>query len=247
MTARAIFRATAGIALALCATLPAIAAPEVTALDAGRRLVVVRPPNAALKGVVLLIPGGTTILAIGPDGDTKSSNFVVRTRGFWLGAGFAIAYMNDPGDLRETLVLLRKIARPVIALSTSRGTIVAAQNAAKLGTEGPDLLVLTSPVTTGTAGAAALAHVPTRSLADVDLRPVKIPTLVVTNDNDTCKVSPPSGAAALAKRMGTNATFLRVASTDSVGPPCEEFAPHGYYGIEDDVIAKIAAWIPEVR
>jgi pimeloyl-ACP methyl ester carboxylesterase len=244
MTARALFRAAAVIALVALARLPAIAAPEVDVLDDGRRIVVVRPASAAPKGVMLLIPGGTTTLALGPGGDTKNGNFVIRTRALWLSAGYAIAYMNDPGDLRAAVALLRNVARPVIALSTSRGTIVAAQNAAKLGTDGPDLLVLTSPVTTGTAGPAELAHVPAHSLADVDLRPVKIPTLIVTNDGDTCKVSPPRGAAALAKRLGPNATLLHVASTESVGPPCEAFAPHGYYGIEDDVIAKIGAWLP---
>ena len=62
-------------------------------------------------------------------------------------------------------------------------------------------------------------------------------------DGDTCEVSSPSGAAALAKRIGANATLIHVASTESVGPPCEAFAPHGFYGIENETIAKIAEWI----
>ena len=64
-----------------------------------------------------------------------------------------------------------------------------------------------------------------------------------TNDGDTCKVSSPSGAAALAKRIGANAELIHLSSTEIAGPPCEAFAPHGFYGVENDAIAKIATWI----
>ena len=210
----------------------AASAPEVTALPGGRNLVLVRPDTMPAKGVVLLIPGGSTLLRLGPNGETKSTNFVIRTRQLLLDAGYAIAYMDNPADLREPIHRLRAIGRPVVLLSTSRGTIVAADNAARLGADGPDLVVLTSPVTIGP-----------RSLGDFDARALKIPTLVTANDDDTCRASPPGEAAALALRLGANGNFMHFASSGAIGDVCEPFSPHGYLGIESDVMNAILAWI----
>lgn len=214
-----------------CATTWAAQAPQLTTLPGGRTLVVVRP-DATPKGAVLLIPGGSTLLKLGPNGETKTTNFVIRTRAMLLDAGYAIAYMNNPADLRDPVQLLRSIAKPVVLLSTSRGTIVAANNAARLGADGPDLVILTSPVTIGPD-----------SLGGFDGALVKIPTLVTTNDNDTCRVSPPGGAASLALRLGSNGSFMHFASSRINGEPCEPYSPHGYLGIESDVIGKILDWI----
>ena len=190
-----------------------------------------QPDVPPAKGIVLLIPGGTTLLTLGPKGQTDSSNFVIRTRSFLLTNGYAIAYMDNPSDLGDAMGRLRAIAKPVVILSTSRGTIVAGSNAARLGANGPDLLILTSPVTVGND-----------SLARVDLHSIIIPALVVTNDNDTCRVSPPSGAVALADRLGS-ATILHFSSSQVNGNVCEPLSPHGYLGIEPDVMHQIVNWI----
>lgn len=211
-------------------------APEVTVLANHHRLVVVRPDASALAGVVLLIPGGDTLLHLSPSGETSSTNFVIRTRDALLAAGFAIAYMDNPSDLREAIAHLRSVAKPIVILSTSRGTIVAAQNAARLGADGPDLLILTSPVT---------VTMRFNSLADVNLKPITIPTLVVTNTGDTCRVSPPGGAAGLVSRLGGHVDFVQFSSSQIIGDPCEPFAPHGYLGIESEVLAKIIDWIKQ--
>jgi hypothetical protein len=209
-----------------------MAALEVTTLHDGRQLVVARPATGALKGVVLLIPGGNTKLKLGPGGETRSENFVIRSRDLLLTAGFATAYMDDPVDLDEAIAHLRELGKPVVVLSTSRGTIVAASNAVRLGKDGPDLLILTSPVTVGE-----------NTLGDMDVSALKIPTLVTANTNDTCRFSPPTGAAALATRIGSNAAFVEFSSSQREGDPCKPLSPHGYLGIEDDVIAKIVSWI----
>ena len=209
-----------------------VAQAGVTTLGNGSHLVVVLPQTTPVKGVVLLIPGGSTLLKLGANGETRSGNFVIRTRGMLVDAGLAVAYMDNPADLSEAIQRLRAIAKPVVVLSTSRGTIVAAQNAARLQMNGPDLLILTSPVTVGKD-----------SLAQVNVSRIKIPTLVTTNDNDTCRASPPSGAAHLAVLIGDNADYAHFASTELRSDPCDAFSPHGYLGIESDVLAKIVAWI----
>jgi pimeloyl-ACP methyl ester carboxylesterase len=191
----------------------------------------VRPDVTPIKGTVLLVPGASTMLKLGPNGQTDSTNFVIRTRSFLLANGFAIAYMDNPSDLREPIQRLAAIGKPVVVLSTSRGTIVAAVNAARLGIDGPDLLILTSPVTTGGD-----------SLAGVDLHSITVPTLVVTNDNDTCRVSPPGGAVALTEHL-SSATILHFSSSQITGNVCEPLSPHGYSGIEVDVMRQIVNWI----
>src|SRR5579872_6189523 len=198
----------------------------------GKHLVIVRPDTASIKGVVLLIPGGTTLLKLGPNGETKSANFVIRTRQQLLDAGYAVAYMDDPADLREPVQRLREIGHPVVFLSTSRGTVVATANARRLGSDGPDLLILTSPVTRG--------H---DSIDQAGLNQLTIPTLVVANDNDRCGVSPPVAAAGLADRIGPNATLLRFSSTAAISDPCEALSPHGYLDIERPVVSAIVEWI----
>jgi len=216
---------------------------DVTTLSDGRVLVVESPAGTP-RGVALLIPGSDTQLRISPEGaPTPSGNFVIRTRGLWVTAGFAIAYLNDPTDIREPIAQLRTIGRPIVVVSTSRGTIVAGQNAARLGSEGPDLLVLTSPVTSGEPSPGEIRPGISASLADVDLRAVAVPTLVVTNDRDRCRVSTPAAAAALARRFSPPAHVLHVASSAPTRAPCEALTPHGYLGIEAAVIGKIIDWI----
>ena len=190
------------------------------------------PATTPVKGVVLLVPGGSTLLELKPNGDVHSTNFVIRTRQMLLDAGFAIAYMDNPADLRDAIARLRPIGKPVVVLSTSRGTVVAARNAVRLQADGPDLLILTSPVTVGFG-----------SLAQEEVTKIKIPALVIANDNDTCDVSPPSGAAHVSVLMGQNADYMHFSSTDLRSHPCAALSPHGYLGIESDVLAKIISWI----
>jgi len=212
--------------------LAALALALLTVVPLGEHKLVVEQPARELRGSVLLVPGGATTLAVAPDGSVSSNNFVIRTRKLWQSAGYVTAYMDDPSDLREALARLRALARPVVLVSTSRGTIVAAQQTLRLGNEGPDLLVLTSPVTSG-AGALDAAS----------LRRVAIPVLVVANGNDGCPVSTSAGAALLAERLGARGTFVAVRSDASQGDACTGLSPHGFLGIESEVIAKIAAWI----
>jgi hypothetical protein len=165
-------------------------------------------------------------------------NFVIRVRAEFVAAGYAIAYLEDPRDLRPAVERMRRVARPVFVVSTSNGTIVAARNAAALGADGPDGLVLTSTVTRSSFQTP-------RSVGDLNLRGLRIPVLFVHNANDGCSVSPPAGIAGVIRALGPTADVTRIddASTELRGSPCEPFSPHGYLGIEDQVVAKIVAWM----
>ena len=199
-------------------------------------MAILRPPGTPL-GSIILIPGGSTQLSISDAGrPSNSGNFVMRVGRKFVEAGYAVAYVEDPADLRAPVAAMRAIARPVVFLATSNGTIVAVDNALELGKNGPDALVLTSTVT---APNLRFTHAVT-SLQASRLQP---PTLFIHNTNDLCKVSQLGEARSVAAADKT-ATFIEVTS-DPVPHEerCGPFAPHGYAGIESDVVQQILEWI----
>jgi len=224
---------------ALCAAVALLGAASATVERVGRTRAAIVLPDAAPIGSIILIPGGTTLQTIAPDGSgSNSGNFVMRVRPLLIAAGFAIAYVEDPGDLRPIVARMRAVKRPVFLLATSNGTSVAAANAAALGADGPDGLVLTSTVT------QASRRFP-NSAAAVNVAKIAVPVLFVHNTNDGCSVSPPSGIAPLMARFpkGADVTRIDVTSTVTGSDPCEPYSAHGYLGIEDDVTDRIVAWM----
>ena len=211
-------------------------APAVERLGGTRAAIVL--PDGPPAASVILLPGGTTRLKIGPAGETASGNFVIRIRQAFLDAGFAIVYVEDPSNLAPVVARMRRIARPVVYLGTSNGTAVAARSAAALGSDGPDALVLTSTVT-GISGQYPF------SAASADLSRIAVPVLFVHNRNDDCRVSPPAGIAGLIARLPPTTPVARidVSSGRTANDPCGPYSPHGYLGIEADVAAAIVAWM----
>jgi len=225
------------LAASVASVLLGAGAPTVERLGKARLAIVV--PDGTPSGSVILIPGGTTLQTIGDDGRPgNSGNFVIRVRNDFVEAGFAIAYLDDPSDLRPAIARMRTVARPVFLLSTSNGTAVAARVAATYGADGPDGVVLTSTVTRQSRQFSY-------SAAAADVRRITVPVLFVHNTLDSCTVSPPSGVATLMARFppGADVTRIEVTSSRLDGDPCEAFSPHGYEGIEGDVVAKIIAWM----
>jgi hypothetical protein len=137
----------------------------------------------------------------------------------------------------------QKYARPVWIVGTSRGTQSAAHAAITLaGPAAPDGVVLTSTI---------LAHTPRgdnsgRTVAEMDLSRLTMPVLVVHHQQDQCQACPPSLLPALMKKFPAGRAELKTfAGGQSQGPECEPYSHHGYNGIEDIVVADIAAWIRE--
>ncbi len=212
------------------------AGPAVEQLGRTRAAIVL--PAGTPMGSVVLLPGGTTRLQIDAQGESDSDNFVMRVRDAFVAAGYAVVYVEDPGDLRPVVARMRAIARPVFYLGTSNGTAVAVRSAVALGADGPDALVLTSTVT-GTSEQYPY------SAASADLSKIAVPVLFVANRNDDCRVSPPSALAALMRRLppGADVTRIDVVSDRTNANPCGPLGPHGYLGIEGDVVTQILAWM----
>jgi hypothetical protein len=227
------------LGLAATAAIILLGAGSTMVEQVGRTRAAIVLPDTAPIGSVILIPGGTTLQKISADGEASNSgNFVMRIRPALLVAGFALAYVEDPTDLRAIIVRMRTVKRPVFLLSTSRGTGVATRNTANLGADGPDGTILTSSVTRSspnddlTAGSANLGK-------------ITVPVLFVHNTNDGCKASPPSGIAPLMARFpkGADVTRIDVTSPVTGNDPCEPYSAHGYLGMEDAVTAQIVAWM----
>jgi hypothetical protein len=229
------FRRAISWALLPCAALALIAATEVRDSPNGK-MAIIRPAGAPL-GSIILIPGGSTDQTISDAGQpSNSGNFVMRVGRKFVDAGYAVAYVENPADLRTPIAAMRAIARPVVFLATSNGTVVAVDNALALGKDGPDALVLTSTVTVPNL------HF-THAVTALQASRLQAPTLFIHNTNDLCKVSRIGDARSVAAADKT-ATWVEVTSDpvpreDQCGP----YAPHGYAGIESDVVRQIVDWI----
>jgi alpha/beta superfamily hydrolase len=193
----------------------------------------------------ILFPGSSGSLM------TVRNNFLVRVAGEFAAAGITAAVADVPSDQRGGVddtfrasqaeaadiaaiaaFLRARVAAPVWLVGTSRGSISAANAAARLGPPGISGLVLTSSVWNG-------------GMRQVALSTIRIPTLIVHNRNDSCPASPFHGAApALTALTAAPAKeLIAVQSSSESGNPCEGKSPHGYFGIETQVVGLIAGWI----
>jgi hypothetical protein len=82
------------------------------------------------------------------------------------------------------------------------------------------------------------------SVYDADLAAVRVPVLIVANRDDACPVSPPAEAPKIAAALsGAPLVTVEEVTGGRPGKPCGSLSPHGYLGIEDEVVGRIAAWI----
>ncbi len=194
---------------------------------------------------VILFPGAFGLLR------AMRNNFLVRTAPNFAALDLNVAIVDAPSDKPGGMVdgfrmgdahatdiaaviafLHQRAAVPVWLVGTSRGTISAASIGVRLGPPRVAGVVLTS-----TVWAVSIPQVP--------LEQIRVPTLVVHNRDDGCRESPFDDAAAGVKRLrAAPAKELIVVSGGKLrSGPCEALSPHGYYGIEDQVVSPIAAWI----
>ncbi len=77
------------------------------------------------------------------------------------------------------------------------------------------------------------------------LSALRMPVLIVHNRNDSGTVSPFAQAeqAFATLTMAPAKQLIAVAGGSLRGNPCDALSPHGYLGIEDQVVPPIVAWI----
>ncbi len=259
-------------ALLLCAPLAALACGEVITLqthgNTTTRYALDAPPKAV--AALVLLPGGGGHVNLDARGCAQklNGNSLVRSQGLFHEHGLATALVDAPSDhfgdeglagfratpahaedLGKLVADLRaRLKLPVWIAGTSRGAISAANAAARLqGANAPDGVILTSPVTVGTAG-GRLGWTAQTTL-DAPLGNLRIPLLLVGHADDSCLRSPPSGLRVIA----TQAKSPRLQEVVVTGGPgargagglaaCEGRSPHGFTGQEAEVAAGIARFV----
>lgn len=193
----------------------------------------------------ILFPGGSGVVS------AVRNNFLIRVAGDFAAAGVTAAVADAPSDhswgldigvrsgeaqaadTASIVAFLRsRAAVPVWLVGTSRGSISAANAAVRLGPPSIAGVVLTSSVWAG-------------GMSAVPLGTVRVPVLIVHNRNDSCNASPFGQAeqAFATLTMAPAKQFIAVAGGSLRGNPCDALSPHGYLGIEDQVVPPIVAWI----
>jgi pimeloyl-ACP methyl ester carboxylesterase len=242
-----------GVGLAL--SLPSVVlAASSGSYDLGRQHILYVTPDHP-RATIVMLPGGSGDIGLEPDGSLRhGDNFVVRTRALWVAKGYAVL-IPDAVDganlrgLRSSPQYVRLVADliafakaqfpvPVFLLGTSQGSIAAVNGAAHAAPGAVAGVVLTESVSR-----LGGSH---ETVFDADPQSVRVPALIVANRDDACPVAPPGDAAKIAAAL-THARSVQVLSVSggvyqSKGP-CESLTPHGYDGIEPQVIDAIDRWM----
>ncbi|MEQ8227428.1 MAG: hypothetical protein RIA64_05045 [Rhodospirillales bacterium] len=226
-------------------------------------------PAASGKLIVLLVGGGG-YLALGRDGCPArlKGNSLVRMRPLFHSMGYATALVDAPSDhqSRDGLggfrtdpdhakdigavitEMRRRTGLETWLAGTSRGAISAANAAARLrGSDAPDGLVLTSPVTEGLDG--ALKSWVEQDVFDLPLGQIRMPVLVAVHREDKCVRTPPQlGSEIIAKTESPREQFAVVTGGPGWpggvgGEACRGRSPHGFLDQEPEVASGIVRFI----
>jgi pimeloyl-ACP methyl ester carboxylesterase len=224
--------------------------------DGGHQRVLVDAPVKP-RAVMIMLPGGSGDIGLTRDGDIRhDDNFVVRTRDLWTARGYAVVIPDTIG--RENLRGLRsspeyarlvdsligfaqdKVAAPVFLLGTSQGSIAAMNGAAHAGPGRLAGVVLTESVSV-----MGGSH---ETVFDAAPEAVRVPALVVANQDDRCDVAPPAMAPKIAAAMSRSPDVKVVTVSGGItrsSKDCGSLTPHGYYGIESQVVSLIGSWMED--
>jgi predicted esterase len=198
-------------------------------------------------------PAASAVLFPGGSGAVYAvrKNFLIRTADDFAALGITVAIADTPSDhpggadrafraseaqavdTAAVVAFLRlRASVPVWLIGTSNGAISAANAGVRLGPSRIAGVVLTSSVWTG-------------GMQATDFQMLRVPTLIVHNRNDGCLLSPFDQAApALASMQNAPAKeLIAVSSSASLSGACDAMSPHGYLGIEKQVVQRIANWI----
>lgn len=256
------------VALVACGLAsPATAAPRESVVSVPSR-------PGVTQGFFLVEPEGAAraiaVVFVGGDGETKlndkrptnlNGNFLMRVKDQLSTAGLILAYPDVPSDLKgrglgdfrvnerhgEDIAAVVKALKarndlPVFLIGTSRGTISAANGGGRLPPGQIAGVILTSTVTERSKNKQ-------RPVFDTPLDKITAPVLVMSHKDDTCYVTPPSDIPRLLRAMAASPrkdSLLLSGGLPAKSDPCEAFAAHGFYGIEEEATKAMTDWITSV-
>jgi hypothetical protein len=239
--------------------------PDAEAVTIDTNFMVYTPPVRLEKKAhnarasVILMAGGNGLLSLDSTGTIIDStgNFLIRSADLFLREGLNVMMADTtpahPNGINLTFRLdpvhaaqiqgfinaaINRWGKPVWVVGTSNGS-VSAVTAAASSLSGLAGVVLTSTVTDLSANPS------NQTTFNMYVSQITGPTFVVWHQDDHCTFSPPAGSQALFTTIPPHdkgsAAFQggHSVATD----PCGAFSEHGYAGIEDEVVKKIAGFI----
>lgn len=230
-----------------------------------QKFILIKPDNPVAS--VILLPGGIGAPVLGSTGNKPTikytSNFVVRTRRDFAKQGLMVAIVDAPSDqskgfkyqwrigqehaddISGVVSYLKKQADiPIWLVGTSASSFSAANGAIRLK-ENIDGIVLSSSVTIERKNRKFYKTHP-NGILNMDLDKITVPTLLVSNRDDKCDVTPPDDAEKIKSALKNSPKVEALYFTGGKEPksePCGPESPHGFYGIEDQVVLAIADFI----
>jgi dienelactone hydrolase len=257
----------AGLVLFGCATAQAAPASLVSvASPRGAKVsFILIKPDKPVASVVLFAGGhGGLGLKSANDMTWGRGNFLVRMRDAFADRGLMVAVIDAPSDHKGGMNAIFRMSGanaqdidavaaylkkenpvPVWVVGTSMGTFSAAAGA--IGARAVDGLVLTSTITRAKPQWKIAGSHPD-GVASMPLQKVTVPTFILSHRHDGCDITPASDIPKLAKRL-TAARKVESALLDGGSPPrsepCEAMSQHGFIGIEQQAVSKIADFVKQ--
>ncbi len=249
-----------GVAVAVAAFSSAFAASTVDLPASGggkQRVLYMAPANPV--AALILFPGGDGEIKLRPDGTPAAGgNFLVRTRDAWVKQGMAVAIPDVPdnqrnlfnhrttsdyaSDIGQIMAYVRTQTKaPIWLVGTSQGTNAAVGGAVHM-TKGEIAGIVLTSTLTRQGGKPEFKE----TVFAANLAAINVPVLILSHTGDQCNLTPPGDAANLkAALKGSPKVEVQTVSggLPPISPPCEAKAQHGFYGIEDQVVAQISGWI----
>jgi len=226
-----------------------------TRSNVSERLLIFTPQTP--KAVVVLFAGGHGGLQLSSEGKFGwgEGNFLMRTRELFLKSGLMVVIVDAPSDhqrepylngFRQTKEHLQDISAalawiktetmaPIWLVGTSRGT----QSVAYVATENPTNIhgiVLTSSI---------LYDAKSDAVPEMKLEKLQMPVLVVHHKEDGCSHCSFDLIPSLMNKLSasTSKELIAIESGQTKGDPCNAFGHHGFNGVEQEVVTKIADWV----
>lgn len=214
-------------------------------------------PREHAKANLILLSGGAGGIGY-RNGAPQSNNFLIRSREYFAtgnpSAAFNVALLGNASDLRQLDPATRatpehvadiaavighiraKNAAPIWLIGTSQGTISVAAAAIALGHQVSGVVLSASYTSFKTPTSVPKQAVDT----------IQVPVLVVSHEQDTCKVTMPYENKYIMEKLTAapvKKLILMSGGRDPTGNECEALHWHGFINMEAQASKVMTDWI----
>jgi len=219
-------------------------------------------PEVEASAVVILLEGGDGKVTFEetPAGAMVVSNgFLARNAGAFSEQGLVVAVVDVPSDFSaagididyrtgadqatdvEAVVdwISERTSLPIWVIGMSLGTYSATNSAIRLADKVDGYAVCSA--STSPPGLAGRDW-PT-GILELEMNEITVPSIVIGHEDDECAGTPSSGVQDVVDALVNAESVVSNVfggGKPAASPPCGPLSPHGYYGIDEDVVRFIA-------